>query len=168
MIAGDLALKRRINPTRSQWLRAMLIDALFALAFALLFAFQSIQEPVRLEAGQVNPQTIRSPERITFVSSIQTNEARLKAESEVKEVYDPPNAEVARVQVRTANHMFDFVDSVRHDWYSNSERKLEQVQSLPKLLLSATALSRTLTIEDDSVPSRRQRNSVRARRDDAR
>lgn len=150
MIAGDLALKRRINPTRAQWLRAMLIDASFALAFALLFAFQSIQEPVRLEAGQVNPQTIRSPERITFVSPIQTNEARTKAESEVKDVYDPPNADVARVQVRTANRVFDFVDSVRHDTYTNNERKLEQVQSIPNLSLSATALSRTLAMDDES------------------
>ena len=150
MIAGDLALKRRINPTRKQWLRAMLIDALFALAFALLFAFQSIQEPIRLEAGQVNPQTIRAPERITFASPIQTNEARLKAQSEVKDVYDPPNADAARAQVQTIKRVFDFVDSVRHDPYSNTEHKLELAQAIPQLTLSTAALSRTVMLDEEA------------------
>ena len=149
MIAGDLALKRRINPTRSQWMRAMLIDTFFALALVLIFSFQSIQEPIRLEAGQVSPQTIRSPERMTFASQLQTNEARLKAESEVKDVYDPPNPELVRLQVKTASRIFDFVDSVRHDTYSSNDRKIELLQAISKPALATAILSRTLTIDEE-------------------
>ncbi|HEX7594226.1 MAG TPA: hypothetical protein VF429_08660, partial [Anaerolineae bacterium] len=58
MIAGDLSLKRRLSLSRWQWLRAIFIVALFAAALALVFAFQSAPEPIRLEPGQVSSKTI--------------------------------------------------------------------------------------------------------------
>jgi len=79
MIAGDLSLNQRIPLSQWQWTNALLTTAFFALALAIVFAFQPIQEPIRLDSGQVSPKTILAPERVTFVSEIQTQEARAKA-----------------------------------------------------------------------------------------
>jgi hypothetical protein len=148
MIAGDLSRKQRVSLTYGQWARAFIIGVAFAVALAFVFAFQPAQEPLRLEPGQVSPRTILSPERVTFASRIQTEEARRKAEASVKEVYDPPDANLARAQVRTASRIFDYIDSLRHDPYSAPERKLEWAQAISQLPLTSTVLSRTLALDE--------------------
>ncbi len=150
MIAGDLSLKKRVTLSRWQWVRALFIGAAFAAALALIFAFQSAPEPIRLEPGQVSSKTILSPERVTFASQVQTNDARSKAEASVQDVYSPPDANLARDQVLTASHIFDYIDSVRHDPYSTNERKLEWVEGIPHLDLPTLTLSRTLGLDENS------------------
>ncbi len=148
MIAGDLALQRRVPLSRWQTARALLISVVFAGALAFIHAFESAPEPLRLEPGQASSKTILAPERITFASDIQTREARAKAEAEVKEVYDPPNADLAREQVRAASRVLDYVDSVRHDSYSPPARKLEWVQAIPTVMLPIQTISRTLALDE--------------------
>ncbi len=150
MIAGDLVFQRQAPLTRWQVARALLIFAFFALALALIFAFQPSPETTALVAGQVSPKTILAPERTTYASQISTQDARAKAESQVKDVFDPPNAELAREQVRLATRIFDHVDSVRHDSYSSSEQKLEWVRSIPTITLPTQTVSRTLMLEENT------------------
>jgi putative nucleotidyltransferase with HDIG domain len=150
MIAGDFSLSRRVPVSRWQVGRALLIGALFAAAFTFLFAFQSLQETIPLEAGQVSPKTILAPERVTYASQIQTRDARAKAETEVKDVYDPPNADLAREQVRLANRVFDHIDSVRHDPFSTADQKLEWVRAIPTLTLPILTLSQTLALDENT------------------
>jgi len=150
MIAGDLSLKQPVPLSRWQWARAFLIGALFAVVLAFVCAFQPTLEPIRLEAGQVSSQTILAPERVTFASEIQTNDARAKAEAAVPEFYKPPDADLAREQVRAASRIFDYVDSVRQDPYSSPDRKLEWVQGIPSVTLSTQTLSRTIGLDDGS------------------
>jgi len=148
MIAGDLSLNQRIPLSQWQWTNALLTTAFFALALAIVFAFQPIQEPIRLDSGQVSPKTILAPERVTFVSEIQTQEARAKAAAEVKDVYDPPSPDIARQQIRLASRVFSYVDTVRSDPYSNLDRKLEWVQQIPTITLPTLTVSRTLTLDE--------------------
>ncbi|MCI0477569.1 MAG: HDIG domain-containing protein [Anaerolineales bacterium] len=148
MIAGDPLLSRSAHFTSLGILRALLIGALFALALALVFAFQAAPEPLRLEPGKPSPKTILAHERVTFISEILTEDARAKAEAQVKDVYDLPDASLARKQVRDANRILDYFDSVRHDPYSSLERKLEWVQQIPTLTLPTLMLSRTLALEE--------------------
>lgn len=129
-------------------LRALLIGALAALLLAAIFAFPTAAEPVRLEPGKPSPQTLLAPERVAFVSNLLTTEARTQAEAQVSDVYDPPDASLARQQVRAANRLFDYLDSVRHDPYSSPERKLEWVQQVPTLTLPALTVSRTLSLDE--------------------
>jgi len=119
MIAGDPLLSRSAHLTPLTILRALLIGALFALALALVFAFQAAPEPLRLEAGKPSPKTILASERVTFISELLTEDARAKAEAQVRDVYDPPDASLARNQVRAANRVLNYFDSVRHDPYSS-------------------------------------------------
>jgi putative nucleotidyltransferase with HDIG domain len=150
MIAGDLSLKQQVPLSRWQWARVLLIGALFALALALICAFQTAQEPVRLVAGQVSPRTILAPARVTYASQVQTDEARAKAEAAVQDVYTQPDANIARDRVNAASRVFDFVDTVRQDPYSKADRKLEWLQSIPNLALPTPTLSRTLALDENA------------------
>ncbi len=150
MIAGDSSLKHPVTLSRMQWAGALLIGAWTAIALAVVFAFQPIQEPIRLEAGQVSPRAILAPEHFTFPSSILTREARFKVETQVQPVYDPPDANFAREQVRFAARVFDHLDSVRADPYTNSERKLEWVNSIPNIVVPSFVVSQTLMLDEGS------------------
>ena len=150
MIAGDLSLKQPVPLSRWLWARVLLIGVLFAIALMLICAYQTVQEPVRLVAGQVSPRTILAPGRVTFASEVQTQDARAKAEAAVPEVYTLPDANIARDQVNTATHVFDFVDSVRQDPYSKTDQKLAWLQSIPNLTLPTVTLSRTLTLDESA------------------
>lgn len=148
MIAGDLSMGRRPVLSRWQSIRALLIGAAFALALGALFVYQSVEEPPLLVAGQVSSKTILAPDRVTYASQIDTFDARAKSEAAVQDVYDPPNAELAREQVRLATRVFDHIDSVRHDPYSTPEQKLEWVRSIPTVTLPTLTLSRTLSLDE--------------------
>ena len=148
MIAGDSLLSRSARFSRFHAVRALLVGAFFALALVVILTFQAAPEPLRLEVGKASSKTILAPERVTFVSAILTDDARAKAEAQVKDVYDPPDANRAREQVRYANRIFDYYDSVRHDPYSALERKLEWVQQIPTLTLPSLIVSRTLSLEE--------------------
>jgi len=150
MFSNDPLLNRKQTLARWQVIRAGLIGAGFALALAFVFAFQVLQEPLRIEPGQVSPRTIHAPESVKFISEIQTRDARTKAEAEVKDVYNPPNADLARAQVRTASRIFEYVDSVRHDPYSPPDRKLEWVQAIPTITLPVQTISRTLALDEST------------------
>ncbi|HEX9074629.1 MAG TPA: HDIG domain-containing protein, partial [Anaerolineae bacterium] len=119
-------------------------------AFAFILAFQTVQETPPLVAGQVSLKAILAPERVTYASQIETTEARTKAEAAVAEVYDPPNADLAREQVRLASLVLDHIDSLRHDPFSTGDQKLEWVRSIPTITLSTQTLSRTLALDENN------------------
>lgn len=149
MISGDPSLSHYVPLTGSQWIRALGIGLLLIVALALILVFPGL-ETNRLEAGQVSPRTILAPERVTYASGIQTREARAKAEAAVKEVFDPPSLDFAREQVRQASRVLDYVDSVRHDPYSELEQKFIWVQAVPTITLSASTLTRTLGLDENT------------------
>lgn len=148
MIAGNPSFNRSARFSRWQAVRALLLGALFALVLASVFAFQAALDPLRFEPGKASPKTILAPERVTFVSAILTEDARAKAEAQVRDVYDPPDSNRAREQVRFAMRVFDYFDSVLHDPYSTPERKLEWVQQIPTLTASSLIVSRTLALDE--------------------
>ncbi len=149
MISGDPSLSRHLPLTIPQRIGALQIGVLLVVALALILVFPGL-ETNRLEAGQVSPRTILAPERVTYASEIQTREARAKAEAAVKEVYDPPSPDFAREQVRQASRILDYVDSVRHDPYSEPERKFIWVQAVPTITLPSLTLTRTLALDEST------------------
>jgi putative nucleotidyltransferase with HDIG domain len=150
MIAGDPALRRTTALTRWQVSVALVLGAFTAVALALIFAYQPAQATLRLEVGQVGLHTLLAPERVTFVSEIQTRDARLKAEHDARQVFDPPDAQLARDQVRLATQVFDHLDSVRQDPYTSSENKLAWLNAIPSVRVPNATISRTLTLEENS------------------
>ena len=120
---------------------------LFALGLAGILAFQG-DEPPRLEVGKPSPKTILAPERVTYPSVPLTEAARAQAAAQVKEVYDPPDARLARQQVQEAIRIFNYFDALRHDPYSSLEQKIEWARQIPTLTLPLSILTHTLMLDE--------------------
>lgn len=147
MIAGDFSLGRRSQLSHWEIARALLIGVGFLLVFAIVFGFRNDEVPT-LVAGQVSRQTILAPERVTFASQFETLEARARAEAAIPDSYDPPNAELAREQVRIAGRFFERMDTVRHDPLLTADQKIAWLRSVPTVTLPSLVLSRTMTIDE--------------------
>ncbi len=129
--------------------RAILIGLLFVLAASSILAFQFLPtNRVILEEGDVSPRDIRAPRRITYVSQILTEEARAKAEEAVKDIYDPPNARLARQRVIRAREVLAYIDTVRHDPYASAEEKAEWLETISDPVLPTAVIDRILTLPE--------------------
>lgn len=149
MIVSESSL-REIRLTWSDRWRAVGLGILFALTLGFILAFQDVPELLRLEGGKPSPKTILAPERVTYASALLTEEARANAEAQVKDVYDPPNAQLARQQVQEAVRIFNYLDALRHDPYSSLEQKIEWARQIPAPLLPVGVLTRTLTLDEST------------------
>jgi cyclic-di-AMP phosphodiesterase PgpH len=150
MISGDLSLGQRIHLSSRRKLGILLIAFLSAASLAFILGSFTISDPSRLDASQVSSRTILAPDRVTYTSEIQTQEAQSKAEAQVKDIYDPVDPEIARSQVRQATAVLDYVDTLRHDSYSDIETKTKWLLSVPNLNVPAQTISRTLSLDEPS------------------
>lgn len=147
MIVSEASLREVRLAALDRW-RAWGLGILFALILGLIVAFPGAPELPRLEVGKPSPKTILAPERITYASALLTEQARANAEAQVKDVYDPPNAQLARQQVQEAVRIFNYLDSLRHDPYSSLEQKIEWARQVPAPVLPLVVLTRTLTLDE--------------------
>jgi len=150
MISGDLSAPRTEPAHWRARLAAIFIALVCAGSLAFIFVYPGSGEVNRLEAGQVSAHALLAPERVTFASEIQTGEAQSKAQAAVKDIFDPPNPERARGQVNKAESVLDFVDTVRHDSYSDGEKKVKLVLAIPDFNLSVLTISRTLALDESA------------------
>jgi putative nucleotidyltransferase with HDIG domain len=119
------------------------------LSFILIFEF--LPSRLTLEVGDVSPRDIRSPSRITYVSDVETEAARQRAERSVSDIYDydPTDTTIARGQIEHARSVFDYVASVRHDPYASTEQKAAMIAAISGVDLPPTAISDSLGLEEE-------------------
>ncbi len=152
-VRADLKLSKREIGT------ALVIAAFTALLLGGVLAteltpFTPAQPQVSdLAIGRASPVTILADERATYKSDINTEKARVQAARAIADVYDPPDANIAREQVRRAARIIQFLDSVRADPYASLDDKLDWVQALPGIQVSRDVVSRTLSLD---APAYRQ------------
>ncbi len=136
--------------TARRTLRVLMFCALLIVALTFILSFQFIPSRVRLQVGDVSPQDIRAPSRITYQSEITTEEAKERAEAAVEEIYYPTDASIARQQLEHVMQIFDYIDAVRHDVYATPGTKVALIDAIPDLQLSPTAINDTIQFDDDS------------------
>ncbi len=131
-------------------LRAILAGLLFVLVVSgiLIFEFLPVNRII-LDEGDVSDSDIRAPSEITYVSQVLTEEAKDRAAAAVKDIYDPPDARVARRQVSKARQILDYVDSVRQDSYASPEQQREWIRAIPDLSLSTETIDQILGLSED-------------------
>lgn len=140
--------------TRKQAGIAILIAAATALLLAVVLAahLTLLTSLAPSEAsfveGQASPVNVLAPDRITFVSQLETTRAKDQAAATVTDLYDPPDGEIARGQVRLASQMLGFLDTVRADPYSTAAEKVDWVTSVPTVSVSSEVIGRTLALDD--------------------
>ena len=139
--------------TRVQYLFLFLIGAGLVLALTVIFLVSfgtNPAEQIEPRIGQPSPLTIVAPERLTYPSQIDTQAAQDRAAALVTDVYSPPDENRAREQLRSAQRVLAYVDTVRQDPYSRGGDKIELVRAVPSITLPADTISRTLALEDDT------------------
>lgn len=131
---------------------ALITAALLAFIFATHLSFLTALAPtdVSFVQGQASPVNVLAPDRITFVSSLETSRAQDKAALTVPEVYDPPDGEIARGQVHLATRILGFMDTVRSDPYSTRAEKIDWISAVPTVTVTSEVVSRTLALDDTS------------------
>ena len=103
---------------------------------------------VRLTLGESSTQDILAPEALTYVSDVLTESARSEAAAAVTDVYDPPDARVARQQVLLLRDILDYMASVRADSYATVEQKTVDLTSIRDLPLAPDVAGQVLTLTD--------------------
>ena len=133
-------------------LRVLLIGLLFVTLSSLILVFPIPLSSAndQLQAGDVAQRDELAPQRITYVSQIQTENARNRAEASVPEIYDPPDTRIARQQVSRAREIFDYLESVRADNYASPDEKRQLISSVDDLSLSDDVLDILLSADNET------------------
>ncbi|MEJ2209398.1 MAG: HDIG domain-containing protein [Anaerolineae bacterium] len=138
------------RPDRWSNLRAALLGVLLAAAISAVLLVDFLpSNRVLLNAGDVSRVEILAPSDLTYESEIRTRQAREAQAASVQEIYDPPDAMVARQQEIRARQVLDFFSTVREDAYALPEQKQRWLAAVPDLSLSTTTLTRTLLLDEE-------------------
>ncbi len=132
-------------------LRAILAGLVFVLAVSgiLIFEFLPVDRII-LDEGDVSDSDIRAPREITYVSQILTTEAEDRAAAAAKDIYDPPDARVARQQLTKVRQILDYIDSIRQDSYAKPEQQRQWIGAIPDLSLSTAIIDQILSLPEES------------------
>ncbi len=123
----------------------------FWVVSALIVAVPLTAGPgVNVSIGQSANQDILAPTPISYASAVLTERARTAAAAAVPDVFDPPDARVARQQVLLLRDVLDFVNSVRADTFADRERQQAYIQANQSLALSADDARQILAFDGNS------------------
>ena len=130
----------------------MLLSLLLAGIATFLLAFPLFPSSrLALEEGDIAPRDIRSPRHVTFESEIRTLEQQQRAEASVARVYTTPDANMARQQLRRAQHVLDYLGSVRADALATQSQRRAWVIAVPELRdLPISVVDGFLALSDES------------------
>lgn len=142
----------------------LLIGLLFAVsvlsAVALLVPLPTAPNNVPLSAGEPSPQDILAPSDITYESEVLTKQQRELAADSVSPEYAPPDASVARSQVKKLRAALTFISSVRSDEFASTEQKTADLAALQSIHLSPESTTQLLSLSDDSWQGVQQESIV--------
>lgn len=132
-------------------LRTFLAGLAFILIVSgiLIFEFLPVDRII-LDEGDVSDSDIRAPREITYLSQILTEEAEDRAAAAVRDIYDPPDARVARQQLTKARQILDYMDSVRQDSYASPEQQRQWIEAVPDLSLPVATLDQILNLSEEN------------------
>lgn len=130
--------------------QAILIGVLFVASISAILSLRISEPQLNLKVGEVSPQDVVAPRYITYVSPSETENARFRAETAVKEVYDPPDTSVTRQQVNRARQILNYISDVRADPYGSTQDKTAWIEAIPNIRLSSEIISRLLALEEKS------------------
>ena len=119
-----------------RWALTATIALGFWLASALIVALPLSSGPgVNLSVGESATTDILAPAPITYPSNVLTERARAVAAAAVPDVYDPPDARVARQQVLLLRDVVDYINSVRADTFAAREQQQADLQAVQSLTI---------------------------------
>jgi putative nucleotidyltransferase with HDIG domain len=140
---------RRESGTLDRWskLRAIGLSALTAVVVSVVLLIDFLpSNRVILNAGDVSPEDILAPADLTYQSAIRTKQAQDAAAAAISDIYDRPDASVARQQEVRARQILDYISSVRQDPYASDRDQVRWVAAIPDLSLTTDVIEPALAL----------------------
>ena len=137
---------------RATWLAARLwvifVGGVAGGVLALSLPIAPRGTAVPLQLGEVSPQDLSAPYTLSYASEILTEQARQTAEAGMPDIYDPPDALIARQQLERLRSLLGFVDAVRGDPFASPDQRLADLSGLTDLRLSASQAATLLELPE--------------------
>lgn len=146
--------RRRALPEQGKldrWvrLRAAILGVLLVATISAMLIIDFLpSNRVILNVGDVASEAIFAPHDLSYESEILTEQAREANAASVQEIYDPPDASIARQQEVRARQILDYISSVRQDSYATLDQKTRWIAAIPDLNLSQSAIERMLNLTE--------------------
>jgi putative nucleotidyltransferase with HDIG domain len=130
-------------------LRGIVLGVLTAAVIAVVLLIDFLpSNRVILNVGDVSPADILAPADLTYESQIRTKQAQDAQAASVQDIYDPPDASVARQQEVRARQILDYISTVRQDAYGTPQEKAGWIAAIPDLSMSPSVISQTLGLSE--------------------
>ncbi len=134
---------------RKKWLKPAINVTMVLAISSVLVALLVVPFPfgkIQLEAGEVAPQNIVAPHKITYESALLTEEARARAAQMVPDYYDPPESRIRRQQVSRSREVLEFISTIRSDAQATPERQMDYLLAIQDLDLSVDSAQQILAL----------------------
>jgi len=131
-------------------LRAILYGVVLAAAISVVLLVDlAPSNRVLLNEGDVASRDILAPADLTYESALRTQQAQEAQARSVQDIYDPPNASVAREQEVRAQQILEYIATVRLDTLATAQQKVDWLAAIPDLELTADTANLILAMDDN-------------------
>jgi putative nucleotidyltransferase with HDIG domain len=136
-----------LDPT--SLVRALLLGLVLVIVTSVVLLVDlAPSKRVLLNEGDVSPRDILAPSDLTYESALRTQQAEEAQARSVQDIYDPPDASVARAQEVRAQQILEYIGTVRQDTIASSAEKASWLATIPDLSLSEDSISRIFALDD--------------------
>lgn len=145
---GQTRQAGRMNAT--DLLRAILFGVLLAAAIGVVLLVDlAPSNRVLLNEGDVASRDILAPADLTYESALRTQQAQEAQARSIQDIYDPPNASVAREQEVRAQQILEYIATVRLDSLATAQQKVDWLAAIPDVELPADTADQILAMDDN-------------------
>ena len=138
-------------------MRGFLAGLFFVAVGVFILTYQTRStDIIDLHSGDVAPQDILAPQRLDYISEVQTEAARERARNSITAIDSRPDASVARKQDARLVKIFDYLDTVRADPYGSLSVKSEWIAEIPDLTLSDIVVDQILITSEETWAATKQ------------
>ena len=127
----------------------ILVAGAAGMIVALSAPLSSRTETIRLAAGDVAAQDLVAPYALSFASESLTEQARAEAANAVAQVFDPPDASVARRQLESLRALLTYIEAVRNDRFATPEQRLADLSAVNALRIDARTAQALLDLPEN-------------------
>ena len=131
--------------TSTPWIVGI-IFSLIALALIVVPLGENTELDVQI--GDPAPFDIVAPRSQTYVSALQTENAKAAAKQAVSRIYDPPDTRVSRQQISSAKAAIAFIDLTRSNKLATTHQKQQEFTKLGSVNIDDDLQIQLIQIED--------------------
>ena len=133
-----------------QRLLLLLMILLVAASWSALLVTAAGSNRIHLTEGEASPYSILAPHKVTYLSSVLTEQERQQSAEAVEKAYTPADEEIARKQASKAEEIVAFIEAIRNDTSTALDDRIKAIQEAPNLILSTSAINTALSVHDDA------------------